>query len=45
MSVFKWVHSFITLNREWLDAYADCRTSGGVVKVQHEIMSEHTREE
>jgi pre-rRNA-processing protein TSR3 len=44
MSVFKWGHSFITLNREWLDAYAECKTSGEVVKVQQEIMNEHTRE-
>lgn len=44
MSVFKWGHSFITLNREWLDAYAECSTSGEVVQVQQEIMSEHTRE-
>jgi pre-rRNA-processing protein TSR3 len=39
LSVFKWGHSFITLNREWLDAYA-----GEVVQVQQEIMKEHTRE-
>ncbi len=45
MSVFKWGHSFITLNREWLDAYAECSTSGEVVQVQQEIMNEHTREE
>lgn len=44
MSVFKWGHSFITLNREWLDSYAECRTSGEVVQVQQEIMREHTRE-
>jgi pre-rRNA-processing protein TSR3 len=44
MSVFKWGHSFITLNREWLDAYAECSTSSEVVQVQQEIMSEHTRE-
>ncbi|MFW9833465.1 MAG: DUF367 family protein [Candidatus Thorarchaeota archaeon] len=45
MSVFKWGHSFITLNREWLDAYAECNTSSEVVQVQQEIMHEHTREE
>ncbi|MFW9794539.1 MAG: DUF367 family protein [Candidatus Thorarchaeota archaeon] len=45
LSVFKWGHSFITLNREWLDAYAECETSSEVVRVQEEIMSEHTREE
>jgi len=45
MSVFKWGHSFITLNREWLDAYAECKTSGEVVQIQQEIMNEHIREE
>ena len=45
LSVFKWGHSFITLNREWLDAYAECSTSSEVVQVQAEIMKEHTREE
>jgi len=45
MSVFKWGHSFITLNREWLDAYAKCKTSTEVVQVQQEIMNEHLREE
>ncbi|MGY5864994.1 MAG: DUF367 family protein [Candidatus Thorarchaeota archaeon] len=43
LSVFKWGHSFITLNREWLDSYAECGTSGEVVQVQQEIMNEHTR--
>lgn len=43
MSGFKWGPSFITLNREWLDSYAECTTSGEVVKVQTEIMEEHTR--
>jgi len=44
LSVFKWGHSFITLNREWLDAYAECSTSSEVVQVQKEIMEAHTRE-
>ncbi len=44
LSVFKWGHSFITLNREWLDAYAECTTSGEVVQIQKEIMEAHTRE-
>jgi pre-rRNA-processing protein TSR3 len=43
LSVFKWGPSFITLNREWLDAYAKCSTSGEVVRVQQEIMQEHSR--
>jgi pre-rRNA-processing protein TSR3 len=38
MSVFKWGSSFITLNKEWLDAYAECRNSTEVVEVQQEIM-------
>ncbi len=45
LSVFKWGASFLTLNREWLDAYAACNTSGEVVQVQQEIMREHSREE
>ncbi|MFW9788972.1 MAG: DUF367 family protein [Candidatus Thorarchaeota archaeon] len=45
MSVFKWGGSFITLNQEWLDSYAECTTSGEVIQVQQEIMKEHTREE
>jgi pre-rRNA-processing protein TSR3 len=44
LSVFKWGESFITLNREWLDAYAECQTSSDVVRVQQEIMKEHTRD-
>lgn len=38
MSVFKWGLSFITLNKEWLDAYAKCHNSTEVVEVQSEIM-------
>jgi pre-rRNA-processing protein TSR3 len=38
MSVFKWGPSFITLNKEWLDAYAECHNSTEVVQVQREIM-------
>ena len=43
MSIFKWGPSFLTLNREWLDDYAKCQNSTEVVKVQAEIMSEHTK--
>ncbi|TFG33288.1 DUF367 family protein [Candidatus Thorarchaeota archaeon] len=43
MSVFKWGPSFITLNRELLDAYAECASSTEVVKVQKEIMDSQTR--
>ncbi len=42
MSVFKWGPSFLTLNKEWLDAYAECSSSTEVVRVQEEIMREHT---
>ena len=45
MSVFKWGHSFLTLNKAWLDSYAECEDSTSVVEVQNEIMREHTREE
>jgi pre-rRNA-processing protein TSR3 len=43
LSVFKWGHTFITLNREWLDAYASCASSSEVVQVQDEIMENHSR--
>ncbi len=43
MSVFKWGTSFLTLNKEWLDAYAECVDSSEVVKVQEEIMNAHTK--
>ncbi|MEE9352803.1 MAG: DUF367 family protein [Candidatus Thorarchaeota archaeon] len=43
MSIFKWGPSFLTLNREWLEAYMNCSTSGEVVEVQKEIMKAHTR--
>ncbi len=45
MSVFKWGPSFITLNKEWLDAYAECSNSTEVVSVQTEIMASHVRGE
>lgn len=43
MSVFKWGPTFLKLNREWLDAYAECKTSTEVVSVQREIMASHVR--
>ena len=43
MSVFKWGPSFITLNQELLDAYAECETRTEVVQVQKEIMDSQTR--
>jgi pre-rRNA-processing protein TSR3 len=43
MSVFKWGPSFITLNKELLDAYAKCESSTEVVQVQSEIMDTQTR--
>ncbi|MHA2201562.1 MAG: ribosome biogenesis domain-containing protein, partial [Candidatus Thorarchaeota archaeon] len=42
LSVFKWGPSFLTLNKEWLDSYVICQNSTEVVKVQKEIMEEHT---
>lgn len=39
MSVFKWGPSFITLNKELLDAYAECKSSTEVVHVQGEYMN------
>lgn len=43
MSVFKWGPSFITLNQEPLDAYAECASSTEVVQVQKEFMDSQTR--
>jgi pre-rRNA-processing protein TSR3 len=43
MSVFKWGHSFLTLNKEWLDSYASCTNSSEIVNVQTEIMREHQK--
>jgi pre-rRNA-processing protein TSR3 len=43
MSVFKWGSSFLTLNKVWLDAYAECSSSMEVVTLQTEIMQEHTK--
>lgn len=43
LSVFKWGPNFIVLNKEWLDAYAECRTSSEVVEVQSEIMEFHKK--
>ncbi|NWF95300.1 MAG: DUF367 family protein [Candidatus Thorarchaeota archaeon] len=42
MSMFKWGFAFIAVNREWLDAYSECRNSTEVVQVQSEIMQEHS---
>jgi pre-rRNA-processing protein TSR3 len=44
MSVFKWGPSFITLNKELLEAYADCQTSTEVVQAQKEFMESQIRE-
>jgi pre-rRNA-processing protein TSR3 len=43
MSIFKWGPSFITLNQELLDAYAECASSTEVVQVQKEFMDSQTR--
>lgn len=43
MSVFKWGPSFITLNQNLLDAYAECTSSTEIVQVQSEIMDAQTR--
>lgn len=43
MSIFKWGHSFLILNKEWLDDYARCKNSTEVVEIQNEIMREHTK--
>ncbi len=43
MSVFKWGHSFLSLNHELLEAYAECSSSTEIVAIQKEIIDAHTR--
>ncbi len=40
MSVFKWGHTFLTLNRELLETYSKASSSAEVVKAQFEFMGE-----
>lgn len=40
MSVFKWGPTFLTLNKEPLQAYSECKDSTQVVQVQKEFMSD-----
>jgi len=40
LSKFKWGHSFITLNREFLDSYAACANSREVVEAQQRILAD-----
>jgi pre-rRNA-processing protein TSR3 len=39
LSVFKWGSTFLSLNRELLEAYAGARDSGEVVRLQEQFMS------
>jgi hypothetical protein len=39
MAKFKWGDSFFQLNGEYLDRYAECEDSAGVIKVQKEIIA------
>ena len=39
MSKFKWGNSFFQLNGEYLDRYAECEDSAGVIRVQQEIIA------
>jgi len=40
LSKFKWGHSFISLNQDFLDSYAACKTSAEVMDAQHRILAE-----
>lgn len=39
MAKFKWGDSFFQLNGEYLDRYAECEDSAGVIRVQKEIIA------
>eukprot|EP01043_Picozoa_sp_COSAG02_P019667 COSAG02_NODE_955_length_15680_cov_31.906681_10_plen_323_part_00 len=39
MAKFKWGNSFFQLNGEYLDRYAECKDSAGVIRVQKEIIA------
>lgn len=40
---FKWGHSFLSLNRELLKAYSECKTSTELVSFQNSWLSSNTR--
>lgn len=40
MSKFKWGHAFFSVNGEYLDAYAECRTAEEVIEAQNRILSQ-----
>lgn len=41
LSLFKWGHTFIDLNRERLEAYAKAKDSQEIVKIQKKLLREH----
>ncbi len=41
LSLFKWGHTFIDLNRERLEAYAKAKNSQEIVKIQKRLLGEH----
>ena len=41
MDGFKWVHTFIELNYELLEAYSDAKSSIEVVEVQNDFLNNH----
>jgi pre-rRNA-processing protein TSR3 len=41
LSIFKWGHTFVDINRERLESYATAQDSAEVVKMQQHFMGEH----
>jgi pre-rRNA-processing protein TSR3 len=39
LSIFKWGHSFLELNDDWLDAYANAKDSTEIVKIQARLLA------
>lgn len=42
LSKFKWGHAFLSLNKELLKAYSECKTSADIVSTQNEWLSSQT---
>eukprot|EP00252_Welwitschia_mirabilis_P016681 TRINITY_DN3692_c0_g1_i4.p1 TRINITY_DN3692_c0_g1~~TRINITY_DN3692_c0_g1_i4.p1 ORF type:complete len:240 (+),score=54.80 TRINITY_DN3692_c0_g1_i4:363-1082(+) len=43
LSKFKWGHSFLTLNRELLKAYSECKTGSEIISVQNSWLSQNSK--
>ncbi|GLJ51347.1 hypothetical protein SUGI_1091760 [Cryptomeria japonica] len=45
LSKFKWGHSFLSLNRELLKAYSECKTGSEMISVQNNWLSRNSKTE